>query len=94
MGLFHLIMLEHTEVLKHNDNAVVLLSLYARFFFFLYVWKNILCIWKRVWKSEQGSQSQVSMKAMAAAVKPVTAALEGRRQEIKAMQLRRSLKSG
>lgn len=49
-------------------------------------------------KSEQGSQSQVSVKAIGAAlVRPVTATLEGRRQEkqeAKALQLHRSLKSG
>lgn len=95
MGLFHLIVLKHIEVLKHNKNAMVLLGLYASF---LYIWKTILSIWKRVWKSEQGSRSQVSMKAMAAAVvRPVTATLEGWRQEereVKALQFHRSLKPG
>lgn len=95
MGLFHLVVLEHIEVLKHNSNAKVLLSLYASF---LYIWKNILSIWKRVRKSEQGSWSQVSVKAIGAAlVRPVTATLEGQRQEkqeAKALQLHRSLKSG
>lgn len=48
MGLFHLIMLEHTEVLKHNDNAVVLLSLYARLFFFICMKKHFMHLEKSV----------------------------------------------
>lgn len=38
MGLFHLIVLKYIEVLKRNNNAVVLLSLYCQLLIYIYIY--------------------------------------------------------